>query len=385
MPLAVLAVLYAGRLSQALTWPRLMGVTWLSSLGWLASLALVDSRSGRQSYPDTSQFLSAARATTNLSQTLHTFAARIPLVSHAWPTHVAGHPPGALLFFILLVRLGLGANIVVGIVVTLLASTIPLATMTTLRVLDAERAARLVAPFLVFTPAAVWEAVSADAVFSCVAAWGLAALSVAAARRSVIWSGIAGVLFGACVEMSYGLPLLAILALGVLIAARSYLPLCWTAGAALFVVGGVQLAGFSLWSSYPALHQRYQDGIAAVRPASYWWWGDVAALCFSAGPILGACIACWITNVRDKRPSLFGTAAAGQHRVVNTLGTAAILCIIAADVSLMSKAEVERIWLPFVPWLLILCALLPARWQKPALAIQVITALVVQHLLVTGW
>ena len=32
----------------------------------------------------------------------------------------------------------------------------------------------------------------------------------------------------------------------------------------------------------------------------------------------------------------------------------------------MSKGEVERIWLPFVPWLLIACALLPERWRRPA-------------------
>jgi hypothetical protein len=51
----------------------------------------------------------------------------------------------------------------------------------------------------------------------------------------------------------------------------------------------------------------------------------------------------------------------------------------------MSKGEVERIWLPFVPWLLVLCALLPGRWRRLTLALQVLTALLVQHLLVTGW
>ena len=59
--------------------------------------------------------------------------------------------------------------------------------------------------------------------------------------------------------------------------------------------------------------------------------------------------------------------------------------VLAADLSQMSKAEVERIWLPFVPWLLISCALLPERWRRVGLAVQVVTALVVQHLLFTGW
>ena len=45
----------------------------------------------------------------------------------------------------------------------------------------------------------------------------------------------------------------------------------------------------------------------------------------------------------------------------------------------------ERIWLPFVPWLTLSLALLPARWRRSGLALQVVTALVVQHLLYTSW
>jgi hypothetical protein len=67
------------------------------------------------------------------------------------------------------------------------------------------------------------------------------------------------------------------------------------------------------------------------------------------------------------------------------LGAGALCAVIAADASLMSKAEVERIWLPFVPWLLVMCALLPARWRRPALTLQLASALLVQHLLLTGW
>ena len=51
----------------------------------------------------------------------------------------------------------------------------------------------------------------------------------------------------------------------------------------------------------------------------------------------------------------------------------------------MSKAEVERIWLPFMPWLLVSCALLPERWRRWGLALQLLTALVVQHLFYTVW
>ncbi|MGA8978988.1 MAG: hypothetical protein WB473_07690, partial [Pedococcus sp.] len=59
--------------------------------------------------------------------------------------------------------------------------------------------------------------------------------------------------------------------------------------------------------------------------------------------------------------------------------------VLVADLSLMSKAEVERIWLPFVPWLLLSTAVLPPRWRRPALGLQAGLALVVQTLLVTPW
>ena len=51
-------------------------------------------------------------------------------------------------------------------------------------------------------------------------------------------------------------------------------------------------------------------------------------------------------------------------RVVRWLAGAGLVMVLLADVSQMSKAEVERIWLPFVPWLLISCALLPERWRR---------------------
>jgi methylthioxylose transferase len=59
--------------------------------------------------------------------------------------------------------------------------------------------------------------------------------------------------------------------------------------------------------------------------------------------------------------------------------------VLVADLSQMSKAEVERIWLPFVPWVLLACALLPERWRRRGLVLQVVLALLVQHLLLTGW
>jgi hypothetical protein len=64
---------------------------------------------------------------------------------------------------------------------------------------------------------------------------------------------------------------------------------------------------------------------------------------------------------------------------------AAAAAVAVADLSRMSKAEVERIWLPFVPWLLLSTAILPERWRRTGIGVQVGVALLVQHLLYTSW
>lgn len=61
----------------------------------------------------------------------------------------------------------------------------------------------------------------------------------------------------------------------------------------------------------------------------------------------------------------------------------ALLALLVADVSGMSKAETERIWLPFAMWLLPSCAFLTGA--RGWLAAQAALALLVNHLLLTGW
>ena len=70
---------------------------------------------------------------------------------------------------------------------------------------------------------------------------------------------------------------------------------------------------------------------------------------------------------------------------MSLLVVAAMLMVLVADVSGSSRGEVERIWLPFVPWLLVGTALLPARWRRVGLVIQVVMALATQHLLHPDW
>lgn len=377
--LAAVGVWRAEAWALAWSWRRLLLVSYVAALAWLLALALVDGTDGlTRVMGNDHEYLITARAVTDVPAVLDGYVDRIPRAHpDNWVTHVAGHPPGALLFFVGLVRVGLDGDLAAATVVVLLAASLPAATLVTLRRLGVDRPARLAAPFLVLSPAAVFLAVSADAVFAVCAAWGLAALAASATaggrRATVGWGVVAGLLLGWCVMSSYGLPLLGLLALAVLWLARSWWPLPVAAATASLVVLAFAVAGFAWWEAYPVLVDRYWDGIASTRPAAYWMWGNLGALLVSAGPLLGAGVA---VAVRRHR---------GEDRTVAVLALAALATIAVADLSRMSKAEVERIWLPFVPWLTLSLALLPRGWRRWGLALQVVGALLVQHLLYTTW
>ncbi len=368
------------RLGAALPWRRLLLTTYAATLAWTVSLALVYGPSGiSRELNSTQEYLVTARTIHDAPAFLGGFVARIPFSAGAehWPIHVAGHPPGATLFFVGLVHLGLGSSFAAGCVVTLIGATTPVAVLVTLRRLEAEDVARRVVPFLVLAPAAIWVAVSGDALFAAVAAWGLAVLAVAstATRSSVRWTNavLAGILLGLLPVLSYGLVLVGPLVLAVVVLTRGWRVVPAAAVVALLPTLVLAAFGFYLWEAYPVLRQRYWDGLATDRPAAYWAWASLGSLMISAGPALGAGL---------------GALAAGRRSsdgVVRWLVGSAAAAIVLADASQMSKAEVERIWLPFVPWLLVSAAVLPARWRRPTLVLQVVTAVLVEHLLDTGW
>ncbi|MGR0219037.1 hypothetical protein [Agromyces sp. ZXT2-6] len=383
--LAVLAAAYGPALARRLRWGALLAVAYAAGVAWMVSLATVDGWDGIGAVLEHPyEYLGTAREVTDFPATLRDYIAHIPLDSEDnWPVHIAGHPPGALLFFVVLVRLGLGGGLAAGLVVLLLGATAAIAVLVLLRRLGAEEMARRAAPFLAMGPAAIWFAVSADGMFAAVAAWGLCALGFAATARTTApmagWSLLAGLLLGYCVMLSYGLPLLGILAVTVLVIGRDWRPMPIAAAAALAVVLGFWAFGFAWWEAFPVLVERYWDGVASRRQFTYWWWANLAALAISAGPMVGASVA-----MAGRGAASWRSLGAGE-RVIVLLALGAVLTIAAADSSQMSKAEVERIWLPFVPWLLLGTALLSERWRRYGFAGQLGFALVVQHLLVTSW
>ncbi|GAA1761744.1 hypothetical protein [Agromyces humatus] len=388
LPAVVLAVLASTSGVDAAArapWRALLAGSYVVGVAWLVSLATVDGLDGIGVILDTQyEYLDTARAVTDFPATLREYVSRIPLDSEDnWPVHLAGHPPGALLFFGVLVQLGLGSGLAAGFVVLSVAATTPVAVLLLLRRLGAERWARRAAPFLVMGPAAIWMAVSADGMFGAVAAWGLCALAYSATaatwRGTAGWGIAAGLLLGYCVMLSYGLPLLGILAIAVLVFVRTWRPLPWAVVAAVGLVLTFAVLGFVWWEAYPVLVERYWDGVASRRQFTYWVWGNLAALAVSAGPMVGAAVAATV-----QRGFGLGILVAGD-RAIALLALAGTLTVLAADLSQMSKAEVERIWLPFVPWMLLGTALLSERWRRIGFAGQLGFALIVQHLLFTGW
>ena len=194
--LALLAARYAVDLAERLPWRALPAAVFAAGLAWMLSLAFVDGPDGIGHVLETPyEYLRTARNVTDVHQLLQEYVSRIPYSSAPkpnWPVHVAGHPPGALLFFVGLDRAGLGGGFAAGMVVTVIAATTAVAVLLTVRTLGDEASARRAAPFLVFAPAAVWQAVSADAMFAAVAAWALAALALASTRRRAGWAVAAG-------------------------------------------------------------------------------------------------------------------------------------------------------------------------------------------------
>ncbi|MDQ3151107.1 MAG: hypothetical protein M3R63_05065, partial [Actinomycetota bacterium] len=103
------------------------------------------------------EYLGAVPGVSDVGAMLGTFAERIPsFVPGSWPTHVAGHPPGALLVFVGLDRLGLSGGGPAAVLCVLIGASVAVAVAVTLRALGAEAIARAALPFGVLLPGAVW-------------------------------------------------------------------------------------------------------------------------------------------------------------------------------------------------------------------------------------
>ena len=378
------AVLWGQVVAQRLPWRWVPWVVWTTAGAWAFSLAMVDGweRGFARRLTARHEYLRQVPTVTDIPEAVRTFAGRIPdYQPDSWITHVSGHPPGALLTFVWLDRIGLSGGAWAGLLCLVVGASAAAAIVVAVRALADENTARLAAPFVAVAPTAIWIAVSADGYFAGVAAWGIALLALAV-RRTARWPMLAaagsGLLLGWGIFLNYGLALMALPAVAVLFAAVDWRAavqaLIPAALAALAVVAVFAVAGFWWYDGYTLVQERYWQGIANDRPFQYWSWANFASVVCAVG--LGS-----VAGIGRAFDRAAIRLRPGLHLVV----FGALAALVFADLSMLSKAETERIWLPFTIWLTAAAALLPPRSQRWWLAVNVVGALLLNHLILTNW
>ena len=396
-PLSLICLLLGLRLQRVVesaSWRRLLLGGWLLNLAWMCSLTLIDGprRGWTDVLLDPNEYLHDLPRVGNAATFLSNFTDFIafgPGVTgdDVWTTHVAAHPPLATLVFWWLNQIGLSGGFWAGALCVLVASAASVGLPVTVRALGAPAAARRLVPFVALFPGAVWMAVSADGLFAGVAVAGLALVSVGAARQRLAASLAGGLLLGAAVFLSYGLVLFGVVVLLVVWLTvrqhgwrRTGLPWLVATAGALTVAAAHFAYGFNWFTGLAELRTRYYQGIASQRPFSYFVYANFAAWLISCSPVLAVGISRSL-GVLARGRGLPWT----QDRVVALLSVAGLVMATLADLSALSKAETERIWLTFGVVAFTGLALLRGRLASWALVGCGVSALLVNHLLRTGW
>ncbi len=288
--------------------------------------------------------------------------------------HVRSHPPGFLLLLYGLDRLGLGGAGWAAALCILLGAAAAPAVLVATREVAGEGWARDAAPFLAVSPAALWVATSADALYAGVGALGVAAVVLASGRegrRADLLALAGGLLLGLTAVFSYGLLLLWLVPLPVLVVRRRVRLPALALAAAGAVVGALWLVGFDYVQGFEITRQQVADSVQRTRP--YWFSlvSNAAALAIACGPA-----------------AVIGLVGLRDRRLWQVVGGALAAVALAALVGL-AKGEVERIWLPFTVWLLVAGAAAVRRWGPGSLrwwlGAQVVVAIGVEAIFRTGW
>lgn len=385
------ATVSVGHLVTArLPWRMLLAASWVAGIAWSVALALV--RYGPTT-PEGSPSLGAPLEVRyeylhdiprvhGLRSLLAEYVENIgPYADEPWTTHVAGHPPGPLALFAGMDAIGLGGSTWAGWVCILAgAATIP-AVLVAVRALHHEQSARWLAPFLVLAPWSLWVATSADTVWMATSAWSLALLTlttIAGVRGRLAALG-AGLGFGLSIFGSYGVAPLALVAFVVLIRVGrlrdtvrdTIRDTSWVAVGVLAPVLAAGSAGFWWWEGLLQTSRRVAAGPGSMdRPLLYFLFANLAVAALALGPAVVAGFASGrpLARVRDL-PLVWATSAA----------------LLLANFTGLAKGEVERIWLPYYPWITVVVLLLGPARSRRWLAAQAALALALQVFIRTEW
>ncbi len=334
--IAFAVIAWGGTITRRVSWPALIALTMSVAAAWAIALALNDGWSGLTDPLLPGQYLRTVPRVGNPLDFLHGFTTHLA----SYNIHTQGHPPGMVLVLWVLDRIGLGGTVPNLALVLAGGAASVAAALVAVREVAGEAAARAAAPFLAIAPAMIWWS-SGDAFFAGVSAWAVALVVLATGRtgrHADRCAAVGGLLFGITAMLSYGLVLVAVIPIGVAISRRRLRPLLVAAVGAVVVLMAFLAAGFWWVDGLEATRARYWAGVGGRRPYSYFAFGNLAAFAL----VLGPAAAVGLALLRDRRVLL--------------LVGGALLAVLLADISGMSKAEVERIWLPFVPWILLACA-----------------------------
>jgi methylthioxylose transferase len=353
-------------IARRVGWRTLCWAAAAAALGWGLALAFVEGLDGLVGpVGRPTDYLATLPSVSSPGGFLRGFVDGIgPL-----PTHARAHPPGLVVGLWWLDRIGLGgAGWFATIQLVAGAAAVP-AAMLAVREVASERVARAAAPFVVLLPAAVaWQ--SGDAIFLGVGAWSVALLVLATGgnrRRGDLLASAGGMLGGLGLFLSYGLAPLAAVPVAVAIARRAARPLIVGLVGAGVVAAAFLVAGFWWWDGLTATRLEYASSAALSRPYAYYLFANLAAFSVALGPAVIAAV----IRLRDRRLWL--------------LVGGGLVAALLADVSGLSKGEVERIWLPFVPWIAVAAAALPRREVCGWLLVQAGWGIGVQVLVRSPW
>jgi methylthioxylose transferase len=360
----------------------LLLATGLSTGAFSVLLALTGGQDGLLfGAADDNEYLANLGIAPPAGEFVREFANAIANDAPRYSVHIRGHPPGFLLLLKAMDAVGLTGPWPVVAVSVLATMLLPIGVLVAVWAWsdgsDGERWVRRCAPFLVVAPYALWMVTSADAFYTALGAWGVAAIAVGvrSTRRQAVAAGlVAGTALSMLLFFTYGAAIYLLLPVVLTVAAwRRRMPgsvaVAVSAVVAALVVTGVWwLAGFWWFDGASATRDEYWEGTAKFRIWNYFALSNLAVTLIATGPITLV----GVTRLRS--------------RSMWVLVGGALLALSVANLSQLSKGEVERIWLLFFPWIVLAGGAIGGRRLRSfGVVAQATTAIALQAALVSKW